>query len=600
MSFSSDGAAATAEVGGYDIDVDAVDGQRIGNYVISPDPPVPGTLTVTPATLTIDVGDDTKIYGDVYDLGDVDYTVNGLRNGDTVTVSFSSDGAAATAEVGGYDIDVDAVDGQRIGNYVINPDPPVPGTLTVTPATLTIDVGDDTKVYGDVYDLGDVDYTVNGLRNGDTVTVSFSSNGARATAGVADFDINVNAIDGERIGNYVINPDPPVPGTLSVTPAPLTITVGDDSKVYGERSNLGDVDYTVSGLRNDDVVDFAVFTSNGAAATASVGDYDILLDPSSLEGLGLANYYLDPDPANPGTLTVTPAPLTLTADDQTKRFGKRFVFAGDEFSVAGLRNADRVNSATLSSEGAPGGAAVGDYDIDIGAARGIGLGNYAISYETGTLAVESQPAPQTNVVSLLPQRIFVLPNPPDEIVLAFATGGPGGGGGVAGGGRPPEPLGAARPGDVLAWLADASTRLEAEAEACRQSLTDADTYLACLGVALDGYAAAIDARLLELPPRLHGVAATIRAASAAVRRAGETAARRLATAGSDAEVEAIEREAIETALAAVQAAAREVRASITLLRADEPQLASVTEAQGEEIADALDSVADGLIRAVGL
>ncbi|MBP7002428.1 GLUG motif-containing protein, partial [Amaricoccus sp.] len=38
---------------------------------------VPGTLTVTPATLTVDVGSDSKVYGDTYDFGDLDYTVNG-------------------------------------------------------------------------------------------------------------------------------------------------------------------------------------------------------------------------------------------------------------------------------------------------------------------------------------------------------------------------------------------------------------------------------------------------------------------------------------------------------------------------------------------
>ncbi|MBP7242732.1 MBG domain-containing protein [Amaricoccus sp.] len=440
-----------------------------------------------------------------------------------------------------------------------------------------------------------------GLLNDDTVdTVTFASLGAPATAPVGDYDIDVVSVDGQGIGNYVLFPAPPDPGTLTVTPAPLTIAVGDDSKVYGEVYDLGDVGFTVTGLLNDDTVDTVTFASLGSPATAAVGDYDI--DVVDVDGQGIDNYVLDPDPPDPGTLSVTLAPLTITADDQVKPFGDRFVFSGDEFSVEGLRNDDRVAAATLTSDGAQSRAAVGDYGIDIGAARGVGLGNYDIEYVPGTFVVEARPGERTNIASLLPRMVFALPNPPDEIVLAFAPGGTAPGGGATPGGRPPEPLAApaAATGDVLPWLETASVRLEAEAEACRQTLTDAESYLACLGVALDGYAAAIDARLLDLPPALRGVAATIRAASEAVRQAGAAAARRVAAAGSDAEVAAIEREAIETALAAVQAAAREVRASITLLRADEPQLASATEAQGEVIAEALDSVADGLIRAVGL
>ena len=39
-----------------------------------------------------------------------------------------------------------------------------------------------------------------------------------------------------------------------------------------------------------------------------------------------------------GTLTVTPARLTITADDQIKPFGETLRFAGTEFTVDGLVN----------------------------------------------------------------------------------------------------------------------------------------------------------------------------------------------------------------------------------------------------------------------
>jgi filamentous hemagglutinin family protein len=462
-------------------------------------------------------------------------------------------------------------------------------TLTVTPAPLTITAGSDSKVYGETYDFAGLGFTVTGLLNDDSVdTVRFASLGAPATVNVDDYDITASGPVGDGLGNYVIGFDP---GTLTVTPAPLTITADSDSKVYGETYDFAGLGFTVTGLLNDDSVDTVRFASLGAPATVDVDDYDITA--SGPVGDGLGNYVIGFDP---GTLTVTPAPLTITADDQSKRFGDNFAFDGDEFVVAGLRNEDRVDLATLTSEGAPAWAAVGDYDIGIGAARGIGLDNYNVAYVPGTLDVVPRAVRQgTNIVSLIPEIAFTLPNPPDLIEIALAA--PSG----TAGGRPPEPLGAvAGAADMLDYLASASARLEAEVEACRQTVTDAQAYLACLGVALDTYATAVDARILDLPAPLRGVAATIRQASQALRDVRATAARRLATAGSAAERAAIEREAMETARTAVAAAAREVREAITLLRADEPQLASLGAAQGEEVAEALDIVADGLIRAVGL
>ena len=54
----------------------------------------------------------------------------------------------------------------------------------------------------------------------------------------------------------------------------------------------------------------------------------------------------------PGTLTITPAPLVITADDQTKTEGQAFTFGGTEFTTTGLRNGDTVTSLTIVSDGA--------------------------------------------------------------------------------------------------------------------------------------------------------------------------------------------------------------------------------------------------------
>ena len=140
----------------------------------------------------------------------------------------------------------------------------------------------------------------------------------------------------------------------------------------------------VAGLLGTDNVDSVTLASPGAPATATVAGSPYAIVASNAVGSGLANYsitYVD------GSLTVDPAALTITADDQAKPFGVDFVFAGTEFSVTGLVNADTVDSATLSSPGAPAAAAPGTYPIDISVAVGSGLANYTIAYVDGALTV---------------------------------------------------------------------------------------------------------------------------------------------------------------------------------------------------------------------
>ncbi len=89
-----------------------------------------------------------------------------------------------------------------------------------------------------------------------------------------------------------------------------------------------------------------------------------------------------------GRSNVTPAALTITADNETKCFGATYNFTGNEFTSSGLLNSDAVGSVTLTSAGAAAAAAAGTYPIVASAATGTGLSNYTITYVNGTLTVE--------------------------------------------------------------------------------------------------------------------------------------------------------------------------------------------------------------------
>ena len=152
-----------------------------------------------------------------------------------------------------------------------------------------------------------------------------------------------------------------------IIPAALTITADDATKTYGDTVTFAGTEFTTSGLLGSDSVDSVTLNSAGAAATATVAGSPYAIVASAAVGTGLANYtitYVD------GALTVDPAALTITADDQSKAFGVPFAFAGTEFSTAGLVNGDSVDSATLTSPGAATFARSGHVpDLDLGRRR---------------------------------------------------------------------------------------------------------------------------------------------------------------------------------------------------------------------------------------
>ena len=175
-------------------------------------------------------------------------------------------------------------------------------------------------------------------------------------------------------------------GTLTITPAALTIAAKNQVKTYGSTFTFAGTEFTITGtLYNGDAVTSVTLTSAGAAPTATVAGSPYPITPSLAAGTGLANYIIS---YVTGTLTVNPARLTITAKNQSKTYGSTFTFAGTEFTVTGaLYNADAVRSLTLTSAGAVAAATVGAYPIVPSAAVGSGLKNYAISYVNGTLTV---------------------------------------------------------------------------------------------------------------------------------------------------------------------------------------------------------------------
>jgi hypothetical protein len=180
-------------------------------------------------------------------------------------------------------------------------------------------------------------------------------------------------------------------GSATVNPAKLTITAGSASMTYGGAvPTLPPVSY--SGLVNGDTS--AAFTvgqnslpseSTTATSGSSVGSYSV-----SVSGASDPNYTIS---YVPGTLTINPATLTVTAQSVSRDYGT----ANPTFTPAysGFVNGD--TSATVSgtptfTTAATQSSAPGNYDINVNASA-LTAANYIFSTMKGTLTVNGVTLP---------------------------------------------------------------------------------------------------------------------------------------------------------------------------------------------------------------
>jgi hypothetical protein len=367
-------ATTASGVGDYPIDVD-VSGMSAANYTFVGQS---GTLTVTPATLTVAADAKTMVYGSPVPA--LSATVLGFVNGDDAGVISGSPVLTTTATsssgVGTYPITVD-VSGLSAANYTFVGES---GTLSVTPATLTVAADPATKVYGNADPA--LTASVSGFENADTVSVisgsPILSTSAGTGSGVGSYEITVD-VSGLSAANYTFVGQS---GTLTVTPATLTVTATSATKVYGEANpTFGS---TISGFVNGDeagVVSGTPGLSTIASSASGVGTYPITVDVS---GLSAANYTFV---GQSGTLTVTPAALTVTADSKSKTYGAPNPTLAD--TITGFVNGDTSSVITgqpVLSTLATQGTGVGSYEISVDVSD-MSAANYTFVAQPGTLTI---------------------------------------------------------------------------------------------------------------------------------------------------------------------------------------------------------------------
>ncbi len=368
------GSSKTLSVTTYTVN----DGNGGNNYIVTT--VVDTTGVINQAALTISAKTNTKSYDASTSASAIPTVTSGLVGGDTVTglaevYADPNAGTGKTLSVSAYTIN----DGNGGNNYTVTTVTSTTGVINK--AALTIQALTFTKSY-DASTSAAVIPQVTGLKGGDSVTGLSESYNNKNVGNAKLLSVNPGYTinDGNGGNNYTVTTF--TNGSGSITKATLTITASTNTKTYDSTTTAAAIP-TVSGLFGGDTVtglSEAYLDKNaGIAKTLKVNAGYTVVD-----GNGGNNYTVAT--ANDTTGVITPAPLTITAQTNTKNFDG-VTSAAAKPTVSGLIGNDKATGlAEMYADPNPGTGktlSVTGYTIN----DGNGGNNYTVTTVNDTTGV---------------------------------------------------------------------------------------------------------------------------------------------------------------------------------------------------------------------
>lgn len=307
--------------------------------------------TITQVELTASAGEYTKTYGDENPAFTVQY--KGFVNGETAAVLTTEPQASTAAGkesgVGDYVLELS---GGTARNYLIKTSN---GKLTVTKAPIVITPKDTVITYGQTISAGQLDYTVSGFVNGDTISCFKTSPAVKIEGDGIDAGEYTITASGAEADNYSIAYGT---GLLTVRKAALTIAPKDILISYGTDFRTLRPEFVYDGFVYDetesslDALPVVVI----ADTISTVGVYDI-----TASGAQALNYEII---YGIGKLTIDKLALTFAVKDATREYGEanpQFEYVIKD-SIGSVLNVTAPVNIKLECSAGPT-AGVGEYDI---------------------------------------------------------------------------------------------------------------------------------------------------------------------------------------------------------------------------------------------
>lgn len=261
----------------------------------------------------------------------------------------------------------------------------IPGTgngllYTIAP-TLTVTADVSGKMYGNP-DPALTHTVVSGLVDGDLANTPDVLAGAVGRAPGETVAGGPYAIDQGALTSpmgYTINF---TGNSFTITPRNITVTVDPASKVYGS-ADVYTYTYGGSGLATGDTLGTAFTGAVNRAPGETVAGGPYAIDQGTLAAS--TDYTLTQFTGS--NLNITPAPLTVTANNAAKAYDSFAYTGGNGITYAGLTNGDLAAGGTVTYAGTSQGAInAGSYTITPG---GLTDSNYSITFVNGTLTINS-------------------------------------------------------------------------------------------------------------------------------------------------------------------------------------------------------------------
>ena len=270
-----------------------------------------GSVTVTPANLTVTASSGSMPYGGSVPSVSASYT--GFKNGDTASsLSFQptcSTTATSSSTVAGSPY-LTSCSGAADANYSITY---ATGQVSVGSAPLTITASSGSMTYGGIAPTITPNYS--GFVNGDTassLTVPPTCTTAATSSSSVAGSPYTSSCSGAADPNYTISY---TASSVSVGKAPLTITASSPTTTYGTVATVTPV---YGGLLNGDTA--SSLTTQPTCSTTQTASSPVASSfyASSCSGAVDGNYTIT---YTGGSVTVTPAPLTVTAASASVAYG---------------------------------------------------------------------------------------------------------------------------------------------------------------------------------------------------------------------------------------------------------------------------------------
>uniref|UniRef100_UPI0025FEA18F autotransporter-associated beta strand repeat-containing protein n=1 Tax=Limnohabitans sp. Rim8 TaxID=1100718 RepID=UPI0025FEA18F len=334
-------------------DFAASSGTQLSNYTLPTS--ASGSIgAVTPAPLSAALtGTSSKVYdgSTAATLATGNFALTGFVNAEGASVSKTS-GTLDTANVGTSKTvtaalsssDFAASSGTQLSNYTL-PTSASGSIGAVTPAPLSAALtGTSSKVYdgGTAATLAAGNFALTGFVNAEGASVSKTSGtldtanvGTSKTVTAALSSSDFAASSGTQLSNYTL-PTSASGSIGAVTPAPLTVSAASANKTYDGTAYTGGNGVAYSGFVNNEtagVLGGTLAYTGSSQGARNAGSY--VIRPAGLTSSNYAVNFTD------GSLSVAPAPLTVTAVTNTKSFDGN-VQAQAVPVVSGLKGPDAV------------------------------------------------------------------------------------------------------------------------------------------------------------------------------------------------------------------------------------------------------------------